>query len=164
MLTRITPGNAVRHHEPDAPTSLYRLYDVSGRLLYVGIAFDPEARWRQHRPRRWWKDVASKTVVLYGTRREAEAAESAAIRTEAPLHNIQGAARSTEALGCAEPITNRDGCWLLLFHHDSGRRIARFDMRTAARSRAALTAALRRAYPHWQASDTETLLAKHTIA
>jgi hypothetical protein len=72
MATRITSGGAVRHHESDAPTSVYRLYDADRRLLYVGVAYDPAARWKQHRSRRWWKDVVEKTVVPYPTRKDAQ--------------------------------------------------------------------------------------------
>lgn len=72
-------------------TALYRLYDGDGRLLYVGIAKDPEKRLRAHRwgPDRadWRHDIATQSVEWRDTREEAEAAEIAAIRSELPLHN-----------------------------------------------------------------------------
>lgn len=69
-------------------TALYRLFDSDERLLYVGIAFDPEARWEQHRKiRHWWPSVASKAVEWHETRGVAAEAEIAAIAAERPKWN-----------------------------------------------------------------------------
>jgi predicted GIY-YIG superfamily endonuclease len=78
------------------PTALYRFYDGADVLLYVGISRNPAARWAQHAAEKtWWPRVAKKTVVMYGSRQEAEIAEGKAIRSESPLHNI--------AMGRADP-------------------------------------------------------------
>lgn len=70
-------------------TALYRLFDEKGRLLYVGIAFDPPSRWAGHAAvKSWWGNVAEKQVEWHATRTAAAAAEVEAIRTEAPLYNV----------------------------------------------------------------------------
>jgi len=71
------------------PTTLYRFYDGSGSLLYVGIAGNPGRRFEQHaKTKHWWADVASVAITHYQTRDEALVAETAAIQTEAPAYNI----------------------------------------------------------------------------
>lgn len=78
----------------DTPTTLYRLYDEGGDLLYVGISTRPLQRVREHsKGQTWWTEVASQTFQHYPTRTEAAAAELAAIKSENPKHNIVG--RST---------------------------------------------------------------------
>lgn len=75
---------------PESPerTALYRLYDTQRRLLYVGIAADPERRWLQHSGDKvWWPAVARRDTEWFATRPEAAAAEATAIRTERPCHN-----------------------------------------------------------------------------
>src|SRR5690242_3991765 len=72
-------------------TALYRLYDADGRLLYVGVAADPEARWKQHARYKadlWWSEVHRKTVQWFFSRLDALHAETTAIRIESPRYNI----------------------------------------------------------------------------
>jgi DNA-binding transcriptional regulator YhcF (GntR family)/predicted GIY-YIG superfamily endonuclease len=76
--------------EPPERTALYRLYDSSNVLLYVGISAKPEARWQQHSysvlaP--WWPQVARKELEWFPSRPEAYEAETRAIKEEGPLHN-----------------------------------------------------------------------------
>lgn len=74
-----------------APTSLYRLFDSDDRLLYIGISLRLAGRIGQHRhAKEWWAEVARISVEHFATRREAAAAESAAITTERPAYNISG--------------------------------------------------------------------------
>lgn len=81
------------------PTSLYRLSDVAGRLLYVGIAGNPGRRFEQHAgDKPWWGDVSSITLEHFTTREAALAAETRAIKTERPRHNIAQALRSSGPL------------------------------------------------------------------
>jgi len=69
-------------------TALYRLHDAGGCLLYIGIANDPERRWLEHAASKgWWSQVDRQDVQWWPSRPEAEAAETAAIRAERPLHN-----------------------------------------------------------------------------
>jgi len=79
-------------NEPATPraTALYRFFDKDGQLLYVGVAYNPTMRFRQHRKAKWWPLVANHTLDWLPTRAQAEAAESAAIQTELPLCNIKG--------------------------------------------------------------------------
>lgn len=70
-------------------TALYRLYDSIGRLLYVGITFNPSDRWRGHSgTKSWWKDVTRREIEWHPTRSAAERAEVAAIKGEGPLYNV----------------------------------------------------------------------------
>jgi predicted GIY-YIG superfamily endonuclease len=72
----------------DIPTAVYRLYDAAGRLLYVGVTDHLRVRLGQHaKDKSWWPEVASRTIAWYGTRQEAEDAETKAIGEEKPIHN-----------------------------------------------------------------------------
>lgn len=71
-------------------TALYRLFDAQGVLLYVGIAFDPEARWKDHVRKPWWPLVATKTVEWHETRLLALDAEADIVVSERPLYNVLG--------------------------------------------------------------------------
>jgi len=71
-------------------TALYRLFDADDRLLYVGIAFNPEARWNEHRGKAWWPSVVRKSVEWHPTRLVALEAEARAIEAESPRHNRLG--------------------------------------------------------------------------
>lgn len=74
--------------DPRRLTTLYRLFDGDGQLLYVGTSVDPQNRWEQHaREKLWWSSVARATVEWYPDRTSAMAAELAAIKAEGPLHN-----------------------------------------------------------------------------
>jgi hypothetical protein len=74
----------------DRRTALYRLFDAEGRLLYVGVAFNPEVRWKDHaKDKPWWGDVERKTVAWCETRTDALLDEAEAIRTERPLYNVK---------------------------------------------------------------------------
>lgn len=70
-------------------TSLYRLSDTAGRLLYIGVADQWTRRVQDHaQSKPWWKEVATTTVEHFPTREAALAAEKVAIQTERPIHNI----------------------------------------------------------------------------
>lgn len=69
---------------------LYRFFDSSGQLLYVGITDDPKIRWGSHARHStdgWWARVCVVHTEWLPSRSAAEAAEIAAIRLEGPLHN-----------------------------------------------------------------------------
>jgi len=69
-------------------TALYRFYDSSERLLYVGVTRDPEARFGAHsREKAWWPEVTRKDITWLASRDEAAIAEIEAIRTERPRYN-----------------------------------------------------------------------------
>jgi hypothetical protein len=61
-------------------TALYRFYDLTDVLLYVGITANVPQRFEDHRKEKpWWPDVASKRIEWLPSREEAEAAERFAI-------------------------------------------------------------------------------------
>ncbi len=69
--------------------TLYRFWDRSGLLLYIGITGDPETRWRTHGSQKtWWREVCRVTVEHFSDRLSLEAAEIAAIDAEAPKYNV----------------------------------------------------------------------------
>ena len=78
-------------HAPDGQrVMLYRFYDESGQLLYVGITDSPRSRWSDHKKTKadtWWPQFRVVHTEWYPDRAAAEAAEIRAIRTEWPLHN-----------------------------------------------------------------------------
>jgi len=77
--------------EAGVPTFLYRLYDATGNLLYVGITSDIARRMNQHATdKAWWPEVARKTIELHPSRSDAGFAEMAAVRKEHPRHNVRG--------------------------------------------------------------------------
>lgn len=70
-------------------TSLYRHFDESGQLLYVGIALSANRRMGAHRRNsRWFDRVATIRVEHFATRKQAMDAERKAIKTEKPLFNV----------------------------------------------------------------------------
>lgn len=70
-------------------TALYRLFDATDKLLYVGISDRTPTRLKEHEAlQRWWPDVAYGTVAWYETRDRADLAETLAIAIEKPLHNV----------------------------------------------------------------------------
>lgn len=78
------------------PTTLYRLYSPTNALLYIGVGGNPGRRFQQHRgAKHWWGDIAHITLEHHPTREAAFAAETAAILTENPRHNIAGRAAPT---------------------------------------------------------------------
>lgn len=79
-----------RDVDPYSPLScaLYRLRSIEEALLYVGIAGDPRARFKQHAvDKDWWHAVWEWSVEWFPNRETAEAAEKSAIETERPMFN-----------------------------------------------------------------------------
>ena len=75
----------------ETPTALYRLFDASGALLYVGISDNLRTRFTDHAATKpWWPQVKRKTVQWHLAREAAAAAEKAAIRDENPAYNLAG--------------------------------------------------------------------------
>lgn len=73
---------------PSRPTALYRWYDESGTLLYVGITGSLIDRTSEHgHTDPWWRQVSTCRVEWFETVNEAATAERAAITAEAPVYN-----------------------------------------------------------------------------
>jgi hypothetical protein len=69
---------------------VYRCYDASGRLLYIGSTVDTAVRFRQHeRTADWWPYVARTEVEAFDSTDAALAAETRAIGTEHPRWNVK---------------------------------------------------------------------------
>jgi len=82
----------MNHHadQPLSPqrTALYRFFDASGRLLYIGISLQQVARQRQHRASsEWYQDIARSTVEWHPSRSSAADAERLASQAERPGWN-----------------------------------------------------------------------------
>ena len=73
-----------------APTTLYRMYDHDGNLVYVGITSRMNGtRFAQHdRDKSWWQSVSRIDLEHFATRQEALDAERVAIQTERPMRNV----------------------------------------------------------------------------
>jgi predicted GIY-YIG superfamily endonuclease len=70
------------------PTLLYRMYDIDGALLYVGITNNWPRRYLAHEQDKWWiGDVALVEFEDYDYRDQAEIAECRVIEDERPIHN-----------------------------------------------------------------------------
>jgi len=75
---------------PTGPV-VYRCYDESNDLLYIGSSIVLHSRIRSHRrTTAWWSDVHHIEAERFATEREARAAEVVAIIRERPLHNKVG--------------------------------------------------------------------------
>jgi excisionase family DNA binding protein len=79
------------HPRASDPTCLYRHFDADGALLYVGVSLSAIARLCQHRAESgWFGRITTVTLQWFPNRSQALAAETAAIRSEHPLHNVMG--------------------------------------------------------------------------
>jgi len=73
---------------PQMPHALYRFFDRTDALLYIGISVNLPARLRQHRSdKAWWLAISRVQVEYFPIRRAALDAEKHAIETEGPLFN-----------------------------------------------------------------------------
>lgn len=80
---------------------VYRLRDHAGRLLYVGMTWNPRARMKEHNLLSWVWFQHVRTVELDGylSEEQAAAAEAAAIRDEHPSQNVVGSKERMEREG-----------------------------------------------------------------
>jgi hypothetical protein len=70
-------------------TKLYRYYDASGALLYVGISKHALQRLTEHEADKHWQaDISSVRIENFPDRETAHAAERKAIVSEHPTHNL----------------------------------------------------------------------------
>lgn len=105
MTNRVSAALVQLPHKPHA---LYRFFDRTDVLLYVGITADLPTRLKNHRREKpWWVHVHHITVDQFDTRQDALDAEAEAIRTEGPLHNDQhndmAVAPAAESSGAGGP-------------------------------------------------------------
>ena len=76
----------------DGPSvALYRLFDRTERLLYVGVTSDPRSRWACHKADKdWWPEVYRYSLEWLSGRQDALLEEARAIAAERPAYNIAG--------------------------------------------------------------------------
>lgn len=92
-------------------TALYRLRDVDGALLYVGISQNLDIRWTNHAyTQPWWHMVHAKEITWFETRAEAAEAERQAVRSENPRFDAThrcGRWRTTQPVYTEDPLQSR---------------------------------------------------------
>lgn len=80
------PGNWRHHDLVRQPHCVYRLFAADGHLLYIGCSVLPVNRIYAHsRVVPWATAIASATFEWRPNRKEAEAAEAAAIKLHGPF-------------------------------------------------------------------------------
>ena len=98
---------------------LYRCFDASGRLLYVGSTSSWKRRMREHQRQSWWWSQMSRVkTIAHPTLESARAAESTAIQEEGPVFNWRDAGRSW--LGRRDAWTPQDFSQFADWHHERG--------------------------------------------
>lgn len=67
---------------------VYRMYDKTVRLLYIGHSESPAGRFSAHSEKLpFWFDVCNITLEFYPTYQDMRRAEELAIQNEEPVHN-----------------------------------------------------------------------------
>lgn len=85
--------------------TLYRFYDDTDRLLYVGVTMNPPRRFRTHEGTKvWWAEVSHIALESYLERSDVLAAEASAIRAEQPLYNVAMNSDSVMCSVCRRPM------------------------------------------------------------
>jgi ribosome-binding protein aMBF1 (putative translation factor) len=109
------------------PTQLYRHFSASGELLYVGAGPCVLCRIHARRHAIWFPEIASITVRMCKSRKAALAAETKAIKTEHPKHNIRDTprmkiveARNYVAVDALKAVRERRGISLMQLSEKSG--------------------------------------------
>ena len=75
----------------DDGCTLYRHFNADGALLYVGISVNALSRLGEHRQSsEWYKQIVKVTLEHFPSRKEAEEAETKAIKSEKPKFNVRG--------------------------------------------------------------------------
>ncbi|MFE9736135.1 GIY-YIG nuclease family protein [Streptomyces sp. NPDC005863] len=93
-----------------ARTAIYRLYDATDDLLYVGISINPDARFRAHRiDKPWWLDVEAVQIDWLDSRLAAEQAETEAISTESPRYNLHQTQAWRDKLAASAKAVSPEG-------------------------------------------------------
>lgn len=87
-LSKVRPTSTSSFPHDEAPHFVYRCYAADGRLLYIGVSYQPVKRMEQHAKRSaWFGQVATIRYVVFPDRAYGLEKEREAIRTELPLHN-----------------------------------------------------------------------------
>lgn len=85
--------------------TLYRFYDDTDRLLYVGVTMNPPRRFRTHEGTKgWWAEVSHIALESYLERADVLSAEAAAIRNERPVYNVALNGETVLCHVCRRPV------------------------------------------------------------
>lgn len=78
-----------RRYLKDSPHDVYRIYDASGHLLYVGCSWNAFSRVPQHKCdyQPWWPDAATVDIDTFADFTTARMVEAQAIASESPIGN-----------------------------------------------------------------------------
>ncbi|MFD5509136.1 hypothetical protein ACFWIB_15345 [Streptomyces sp. NPDC127051] len=76
--------------------AVYRLYGTNDELLYIGSAYDPAERCKEHKRQPWWGEVVRRADEWHPTRGHAYDAEMRAIDADKPRYNVMGTAAYRE--------------------------------------------------------------------
>lgn len=121
-----------------ARASVYRFYDASGSLLYVGMTEGFEARLSVHKSASpWWPRVTHTTLERFETRHDAAHSERRAILLEKPEFNVRGQARTAghpfrmlrqeQGVSREELAENASCSESMIRHYEAGRKKPRID-------------------------------------
>lgn len=78
---------------------IYRVFDSSDQLLYLGITGNPRLRLKAHKSKPWFQDAARFVWSDVGAdRRVALDAETAALTAERPLYTLPPKQRAEERM------------------------------------------------------------------
>lgn len=73
---------------------MYRVFDDTGRLIYVGSSRNWPGRLRNHESASWWFSLVAKIrVQVFPSKDAAQAAECVAIQEEQPAFNVHHTGR-----------------------------------------------------------------------
>lgn len=89
-VSNVSPEFAAWWERWSQPAAVYRLWDADGNLLYIGSAYDPDHRCKDHRKKAWWPEVARRTEEWHTNRGTAYTEELKAIAVERSKYNIMG--------------------------------------------------------------------------
>lgn len=92
------PVNVVPRAMRDGGGVVYRHFAADGTLLYVGCSANPLHRTAIHASQSpWFRQIARIEIAHFDSGHDAAAAEAHAIRTENPIHNVQGRPKQDSA-------------------------------------------------------------------
>lgn len=100
---------------------LYRIFDASGALLYVGATTNPALRFNGHyHTQPWWDEAVEIKLQRLATVDELAAAELEAIETEQPRYNVlhsgrlpaSWARKPRRSPGNGSIFRRKDGMWV----------------------------------------------------
>ena len=86
---RVSDRGRVTYFDPTEPHAVYRVFDGSGLLLYIGMSADPERRVKAHRSSApWRREIARWSAEWHPNRAAAGRVEQAAIDSEMPCYGM----------------------------------------------------------------------------